>query len=88
MKPNRVVNWFGASSFAVYLLHSQIDVREVFTGIVMRIDSAYHGLAAVGMILLFLVLTYIVSILLDQIRILFWNLIWNRFGGENVQASC
>ena len=87
MKTSRIINWLGASSFAVYLLHSQVNVREIFTQIVVNLDSAFHGVFSVGMILLFLVLTYIVSVLLDQIRILLWNLVWNCLGRKNVRAS-
>lgn len=82
MKNNKIINWFGASSFAVYLLHSQIDVRKLFSRVIVKLDSAYDGFLEVGLIFLFLVLTYIVSVLVDQIRIGMWNLLWNHFGSK------
>ena len=51
---NKIINWFGASSFAVYLLHSQVDVRKMFTSVIVKLDSNNHGLSAVGLIFMFL----------------------------------
>ncbi len=87
MKPNRVINWFGASSFAVYLLHSQVDIRKYFTEIVVNLESRFQGVVAICMIFLFLILTFLVSVLLDQIRIWAWNKISNLLFKEHVQAS-
>ncbi|MBO7616831.1 MAG: acyltransferase family protein [Bacteroidales bacterium] len=84
---NKIINWFGASSFAVYLLHSQVDVRKIFTSVIVKLDSGYHGIAAVGLIFLFLLLTYLVSVLADQLRIGLWNLVWNRWGTKTSSAT-
>ena len=75
MRRNSFINWVGASSFAVYLLHSQYDIRQLFNQAVINLDSSFHGVAAAGMILLFLLFTFIVAVLLDQIRIWTWDLI-------------
>lgn len=80
---NMIINWFGVSSFAVYLLHSQVNVRKIFTSVIVKLDSGYHGVSAVGLIFLFLLFTYMVSVLVDQLRIGLWNLVWNRLGKEN-----
>lgn len=79
---NKIINWFGASSFAVYLLHSQVDVRQLFSKAIVKLDAVFDGAMAVGSILLFLIMTYIVSVLVDQIRIGIWNLAWNRMGSR------
>ena len=79
MKQNKVVNWFGASSFAVFLLHSQVDVRKLFTKVIVTLDSTFDGVSAVGAIFLFLIFVYIISVLIDQLRVWLWNLIWNHF---------
>ncbi len=84
---NRIINWFGASSFAVYLLHSQVDIRKLFTKVIMRLDSAFHGVSEVGMILLFLVFVFVFSVLVDQLRIRMWNLIWGRWGKKEEPCS-
>lgn len=79
IRQSRIINWMGASSFAVYLLHSQVDLREFFTEVIIKLDASFHGFPAVGMILLFLFLTFIVSVSLDQIRIALWNRLLNRW---------
>ncbi len=79
IKQNRIINWFGASSFAVYLLHSQVDVRLLFSKFIVKLDSYFDGLSAVGVIFVFLLFVYLVSVLVDQLRIWLWNLIWNCF---------
>ncbi len=84
---SRIVNWFGASSFAVYLLHSQVDVRRLFTKVILRLDSAFHGISEVGMILLFLIFVFVFSVLVDQLRIRMWNLIWDRWGIKEESCS-
>lgn len=87
VKQNRVINWLGASSFAVYLLHSQVDVRRLFTKAIVKLDASFNGLSAVGMIFLFLVVVYLISVLVDQPRIRLWNWIWNRIGKKDMITS-
>lgn len=82
IKYNKIINWFGASSFAVYLLHSQADVRRIFSKAIVKLDAAFDGALAVGTILMFLLMTYIVSVLVDQIRIGIWNFAWRRIGSR------
>lgn len=79
MRQSRIINWMGASSFAVYLFHSQVDLRTFFTEVIIKLDASFHGFSTVGMILLFLILTFIVSVCLDQIRIVLWNRLLNRW---------
>ena len=87
MRTNSVINWIGASSFAVYLFHSQINIREVFSRVIVKLDSCFDGVFAIGMIFLFLILVFMVAILLDQLRILAWNCVWNHWGKKHVQAG-
>lgn len=82
VKQNRVINLLGASSFAVYLLHSQVDVRLLFTKAIVKMDATFDGLSVVVVIFLFLVVVYLISVLVDQLRIVLWNRIWNHFGNR------
>lgn len=84
MKQNRCINWLGASSFAVYLLHSQVDIRVIFNKIVVSLNAAFQGVSAVGSIGLFLVGTFLVSVLLDQVRIWIWNILENQWIKKHV----
>lgn len=74
----RLVNWLGASSFAVYLFHGEATIRsEYFTPQVQWIYNRFTGIGCIGMIFMFLCLTYLVSVLIDQLRILSWNRLWD-----------
>lgn len=73
LKQNSIINWLAASSFSVYLLHSQIDIRPFFTEHIQNIYEMHNGIVVVGLIALYLVFVYLVSVLIDQIRIITWN---------------
>lgn len=73
----KIINWLGASSFAVYLFHGEINVRnDFFTPQVLYLFETYSGLGCVGMVFIFLIFVYLLSVALDQIRIWTWNVIW------------
>ena len=76
---NKIINWLAASSFAVYLLHGN-QTREYFTNTIQNIYDSYNGVGCVLLVFLFLVLVYISSVVIDQIRIITWNLLCNLKG--------
>jgi peptidoglycan/LPS O-acetylase OafA/YrhL len=78
MKRNRFINWLGASSFAVYLLHCDPIVRQkVFIPVIQRIAENTSDLKEGLIIGVFLLLLYMIAILIDQIRLLSWECINN-----------
>lgn len=70
---NVYVNWIAISSFAVYLLHSQINIRTYFTKIVCHLYNTNNGFICVLVIFSFLVLVHLISVFIDKIRIFSWN---------------
>lgn len=86
IKQNSFINWLGASSFSVYLLHSQINLRDVFTQVIVKLDSMFIGVFSVGVVFLFLLVTFLVSVIVDQIRIWIWNHIDKHWSFKDVQA--
>lgn len=79
IKSNRFINWFGASSFAVYLLHCDPIVRQkVFIPVIQRIAENSAGIQEVLIIGAFLLILYLAACLIDQIRIFSWKFIINR----------
>ncbi len=81
----KVINWCGASSFAVYLFHSEATIRSLFfSPQVQYLYESFSGVACVGMIFLFLCFIYLISVLIDQLRILSWNMIWGVCGKKHV----
>ena len=75
IKQNSIINWLAASSFSVYLLHSQIDTRPFFNEHIQYLYEMHNGILVVGLIALYLIIVYIISVLIDQIRIITWNLL-------------
>ena len=74
----KIINWLGASSFAVYLFHGEATIRsEFFTPQVQWLYDNFSGIGCVGMIFMFLCLVYIASVLVDQLRLLSWNGLWS-----------
>lgn len=78
IQKNKFISYLGTGSFAVYLIHSQIDIRPYFTYIIQYIYSSYSGFIVIPYIGLFLILVYLISVLIDRIRIFSWNLIRNN----------
>lgn len=79
IKTSKLINWLGASSFAVYLLHGDPIVRHMFfiplfKEIDVRTSGIYEVLIAGGS----LVLIFLLSCLIDQIRIASWNILCKR----------
>jgi len=73
------VNWLAASCFAVYLIHYSPFVYPYFMKLVGYIFSGYCGLAFCLLFLLFLMGVYLACTLVDQIRIISWNLLTSFF---------
>lgn len=72
---NKVINWIGISCVAVYLLHAnELILRPYFGPFIVSL-SEYPTLIYMCSVTLFLILLFIVSIMLDKVRIYFWNLI-------------
>ena len=79
IKSSRFINWLGASSFAVYLLHCDPIVRQkVFLPVIQRIAENSAGIQEVLIIGGFLLILYLAACLIDQIRIFSWKFITNR----------
>lgn len=71
---NTLVNWFATSSFAVYIVHFNPFVFSYFKTGVKLLNSEFHGPIYILMLGFFLIAVYMCCILLDQPRILIWNL--------------
>lgn len=73
---NRFVNWCAASCFAIFLLHTNPNIcLPYFKPFVLRLYSDYNGVECLLAIFVFLFVVGLVSILIDQIRKVFWKVI-------------
>lgn len=73
---SRFINFVASSSFAVFLLHTNINLcRPYFVPYVKSIYESYNGINCLVAILVFLICVFAFAILLDQIRKLIWKFI-------------
>lgn len=69
-----IINFIGASSFAAFLLHTNPNLcTQYFVPAIQQIAKSHEGIIAWGYIILFLCLIFVLAIIIDQIRIFFWN---------------
>ncbi len=73
-------NKIAASSFAVFLLHTNPNLcRQYFSPFVQSIYDKMGGVTCLLSITLFLILVFVAAVLIDQIRIFLWEKIWKKF---------
>lgn len=75
---NKIINWIAASSFAVFLIHTNPNTlwhfKSFFVNLYGRTCIFEFWIYTFGV----LILIFIVAVLIDQIRIAIWNFIWKR----------
>lgn len=79
IKSSRIVNMLAAGSFAVYLMHSQVDIRPLFNRSVQYLYASFDNVTCILVLFVFLVLVYIISVVIDLPRLWMWNKLSNRF---------
>ncbi len=68
---NKLINWISCSCFAVYLLHC---TRNILGEYCNHVKSSFYSNHVFGIITV-VFCVFIISILLDKVRIMIWNLI-------------
>lgn len=86
---SKIVNLFAASAFSVYLLHAAPRTLDRYF---IRIDNYLfdnlNGVPCILAIIGLVIATYVVLTLVDQLRVLCWNMTWNylkRFECKGLQ---
>lgn len=75
---SRIVNWIAASSFAVFLLHTNPNLcKQYFVPTVKTLYSTYNGITCITAIFMLLVVVYVLAVLADQPRKFLWAKIKN-----------
>lgn len=68
------INWLGASSFAVYLLHTNMYLlKPYFLPTVRHLFIRFEGISSLLVVFAFLLAVFAVSVLLDQPRKYLWK---------------
>lgn len=76
---NKKVNWVANSCFAVYLLHAnELILRPYYAGFLHGVYVKYELPFYFVVMMVFIAVLFVISILLDKIRLKFWNVIADR----------
>ena len=71
---NKTINWLGASSFGVFLLHTNPNLcKPYFCGHILYLGDQFNGIMFFVVVLAYLVLVFILAVLIDQIRLFLWR---------------
>lgn len=70
---SKFINWVAASSFAVFLLHYNTNTIHHYTGCIRYLYSHYNPVCFWSMTFVLMIGIFIISIIIDQIRIKLWN---------------
>lgn len=84
------INWMGASTFAVFLIHANTNVIPYFQDFIRSMHNGLGYFEYYVYIFLFLLVVFFASIFLDQIRIITWQYIWpviERLSGKKSRAE-
>lgn len=77
---NKFINWIAKSSFAVFLLHTNPNIGvPIFQVKVIELYNTYSGLGCLVMLLIFLLVVFFISVLLDQPRKWIWKRLAESF---------
>lgn len=73
IKFNKIIKFLATGSFAVYLFHSQVDIRPYFTDGNLYIFNHFSSVACIGAIFIYLIFWYIISVVIDLPRLWLWK---------------
>ena len=76
---SKAVNYVATSCFAVYLLHMHFCVSDYYLNTAKELYERFSGITYFATIIVLFVAVFIVSILLDRIRIVCFNYLWNKY---------
>lgn len=76
IQQNSLINWIASSAFAVYLLHCHtLILHKIYCQTIRTYYQQETVLLFFGKTILFIFLIFLISILLDKIRIYIWDII-------------
>lgn len=72
MRRNKFVNWLGASSLAVLIVHGYLGCEPFLSG-VRYLYQNFDGILCLSVMFIFMFSVFMVAVVIDQVRIFFWN---------------
>ena len=82
---SKAVNNIATSCFAVYLLHMHFCVSDYYINTAKELYDKFSGITYFAAIIALFVAVFIVSIILDRIRIVCFNYLWKKCEGKKFQ---
>lgn len=72
LRHNRFINWLGASSLAVLIVHGYLNCEPFLSG-ARYLYQHFDGILCLVTMFLFMSSVFILAVVVDQVRIIFWN---------------
>ena len=76
---SKAVNYVATSCFAVYLLHMHFCISDYYLNTAKELYERFSGITYFATIIVLFVAVFIASIILDRIRIVCFNYLWNKY---------
>ena len=84
---SKLINWVAASSFAVFLIHTNPNTlwhfKDLFVGLYKKTNCIEFWLYTFGI----LIAIFITAVVIDQVRIWVWKLLWNKLEKYNNDSN-
>lgn len=84
LSQNKFVNWVAASSFAVFIVHVSQGLK-FYRILVAGIYDTWSGFTCIALLFVAMVAVFLLSILIDQLRIYIWNRISARISNFKIE---
>lgn len=82
IKFSKIIKFLATGSFAVYLFHSQVDIRPFFTDGNLYLFNHFSGIVCIGIIFIYLIIWYLISVIIDLPRLWLWKKISKAYNIE------
>ena len=82
---SKAINYVATSCFAVYLLHMHFCISDYYLNTAKELYERFSGITYFATIIVLFVAVFIASIILDRIRIVCFNYLWNKYETRKLQ---
>lgn len=76
---SKVINWVAASSFSVFLIHTNPNTLWHFKDFICKLYEKSNCIEFWLYTFCFLILIFVTAVVIDQIRIVVWRYLWHKF---------
>ena len=82
---SKAINYVATSCFAVYLLHMHFCISDYYIDTAKTLYNNFSGFEYIAYIVTLFIAVFIISIILDRIRIVCFNYLWNKYETRKLQ---